>query len=257
MRAGKPKTEGNPNEKSDINSQTKPSEHKIYKPVGLNPKTPSFDMPIPTKTYYAGVNEATFLQVACAHICNLNDPSKKICVHILLDSGSQCSYITKGACKKLGLNSLGTKIMSILNFGSRQESPVNCDIVKVGLLTKDDSCIELKLLSIEHIYEPLINAAVDFDWHPHLKSLESNQYWSLLTQEVINGNSGPVALNSHFRWIMSGPVAVKHMSEQSTTIATHVLRVKGLSKEKCLEKELHSFWSVESLGVVESESEVQ
>uniref|UniRef100_A0A1X7UC21 Peptidase aspartic putative domain-containing protein n=1 Tax=Amphimedon queenslandica TaxID=400682 RepID=A0A1X7UC21_AMPQE len=94
----------------------------------------------------------------------------------------------------------------------------------------------------------------NFDRHPHLKSLEfttdmgkvnevspdillgADQYWSLLTGEVIKG-----------------PVAVKYMSEQSTTMVTHVLRVKGLSKEKCLEKGIHSFWSVESLGVVKSD----
>ena len=68
-------------------------------------------------------------------------------MHVLLDSGSQCLYITKSACQRLGLHSLGTKS---LTFGSKQVSPVECEVVRVGLVTKNNACIELKLLSVEH-----------------------------------------------------------------------------------------------------------
>lgn len=65
-------------------------------------------------------------------------------MHVLLDSGSQCSYITKSACQRLGLHSLGTKSVSILTFGSKQVFPVECEVVRVGLVTKNNACIELK-----------------------------------------------------------------------------------------------------------------
>ena len=39
--------------------------------------------------------------------------------------------------------------------------------------------------------------------------LGSDQYWSLLTGEVIKSNNGPAALNSHLGWILSGPVPVR------------------------------------------------
>ena len=232
-------------------------------------------MPTPTTTCYAGNREATLLQVACVPICNLNDPSKRICVHVLLDSGSQCSYITKSACQRLGLRSLGTKSVSILTFGSKQVSPVECEVVRVGLVTKNNACIELKLLSVEHICEPLVNAIVDLEKYPYLKSLEftmemrvvnqvspdillgSDQYWSLLTGEVIKSNNGPVALNSHLGWILSGPVAVRGTPMQGTTLVTHVLRVESSSEARDLERELHSFWSIESMGIIENESVVQ
>ena len=42
-----------------------------------------------------------------------------------------------------------------------------------------------------------------------------------------------------------------------TALITHVLRVDGMTESKCLEKELHSSWEIESLGIVENESLVQ
>ena len=68
----------------------------------------------------------------------------------------------------------------------------------------------------------MVNAIVDLEKYPYLKSLEfamemgvvnqvspdiligSDQYWSLLTGEVIKSNNGPIALSSHLGWILSG-----------------------------------------------------
>lgn len=148
-------------------------------------------------------------------VFNLDRPEKinKFCV--LLDSGSQCSYITQRACKKFALQSLGTKSVSIMTFGSRVEQLTDCALVTVGIELKNGMHLELKLLSVPHICEPIVNSAVALDQYPHLNSLElaadfelpnqivpdvllgSDQYWSLLTGEVIKGNTGPTALNTH------------------------------------------------------------
>ena len=126
-----------------------------------------------------------------------------------------------------------------------------------------------------HICEPLFNAAVDLERYPHLKALDfasdlehdsqfrpdtllgSDQYWTLLTGELIKSTSGLVVLNSQLGWILSGPVAVKEAMSQHTALITHVLRVDGMIESRCLERELHSFWEIESLGIVEDESLVQ
>ena len=74
--------------------------------------------------------------------------------------------------------------------------------------------------------------------------LGSDQYWSLLTGELIKCTSGPVALNTHLGWILSGPVSVKGSLVQHALV-THVLRTDGVSTMKSLERELHSFWNIE------------
>ena len=65
---------------------------------------------------------------------------------------------------------------------------------------------------------------VDVTKYPHLTDLQladnnctdqtnnidvligSNYYWSVVTGELVKGNSGPVAMNSVFGWLLSGPV---------------------------------------------------
>ena len=114
---------------------------------GLNPTTPPFRPPEPPSTICnAGSNTAILLQLVKAIVINLNQPTRKNTVHILMDGGSQCSYITSKACRKLGLKSLGTKSMSILTFGSRNECLTDCNVVKLGIRLKDGTHTELKLL---------------------------------------------------------------------------------------------------------------
>ena len=44
---------------------------------------------------------------------------------------------------------------------------------------------------------------------------------------------------------------------QGTTLVTHILRVESSSEARHLERELHSLWSIESMGIIENESVVQ
>uniref|UniRef100_A0A1X7UCX5 DUF1758 domain-containing protein n=1 Tax=Amphimedon queenslandica TaxID=400682 RepID=A0A1X7UCX5_AMPQE len=196
-------------------------------------------------------------------------------LYVLLDSGSQSSYITRSACQRLGLPSLGTKSVSIMTFGSRKECRTECHVVKLGLELKNNAHMELKLLTVNHICEPLTYEAIDLNKYPHLNNLDfsisldhckqikpdiligSDQYWSLLTGEIMKSNNGPVALNSCFGWILSGTAAVKQSSARSATMVTHVLRVDGVHEDMSLEHRLRSFWELESLGILEEENLVQ
>ena len=244
-------------------------------PKGLNPETPPFEGSNTGATFYSGVGESTLLQLARVFAFNLNEPGNRMELYVLLDSGSQCSYITHSACQRLGLASLGTKSVSIMTFGSRVEHCTECNVVKLGLELKNGAHIELKLLSVNHICEPLVYEAVDLIKYPHLRNLDfsisldhckqikpdiligSDQYWSLLTGEILKGSSGPVALNSCFGWILSGTASVKTSRTQGATVVTHVLRVDGVHADKSLDRELHSFWELESLGILEDENLVQ
>ena len=62
-----------------------------------------------TMTCNTGVGNVVLLQTACTFTFNLNFPRKRIVAYVLLDSGSQCSYITSAICKSLGLKPLGTR----------------------------------------------------------------------------------------------------------------------------------------------------
>lgn len=241
----------------------------------LNPTTSAFEPPQSSSTFFVQGNSTVLLQIAQASIFNVSQPKKKLKVYILFDSGSQCSYITKRACQRLALQSLGMKSLSIMTFGSREEQPTDCAVVRVGIKLKNGSNLELKLLAVDHICEPIVNSVIALEKYPHLNALDltadfehstqivpdillgSDQYWSLLTGEVLKGETGPTALNTHLGWILSGPAQVKEAPASCSTFVTHILRVDGLCSNKRLEKELCAFWDIESLGITENESIVQ
>ena len=56
---------------------------------------------------------------------------------------------------------------------------------------------------------------------------------------------------------MSGSVSEREGALSHTILVTHVLRVDGIYKHKSLDKELHFFWNMESIGIIESENIVQ
>ena len=236
---------------------------------GLNPEAPPFKQPEPTTSCYTSASDTILLQTAKVFAFNLREPSRKIIAHILFDSGSQCSYISERACRRLGLDPLGTRSVSILTFGSKRESRTDCKIVRVGLGSEEDRSIELKLLSIQHICEPIASAAaqlknldftIDYERASQIRPdilVGSDQYWKLMTGEIVKHEQGPIALNTRLGWILSGTVSEREGALPHTTLVTHVLRVDGINENKSLDKELHSFWNMESIGIIESENIVQ
>lgn len=68
-------------------------------------------------------------KTARALVFNPDDPqhSKRVC--IVLDSGSQRSYITEQLKSELNLIAQGEQSMSIMTFGSSEENARVCDVV--------------------------------------------------------------------------------------------------------------------------------
>ena len=215
------------------------------------------------------------LQTATVHAFNLERPDCKLQLNVLMDSGSQSSYITMRACKELGLRRLGRKPMSIMTFGNKKERQERCDIVNLGVETVNSGCVELRLLSVEHICEPIYNSSIDLDQYPYLKQLNlafdsfndvpleidillgSDQYWNIMTGEVIRVQNGPTALDTQFGWVLSGPVILRQHSENEIALVTHVLRVDSVPECRVLDRTLREFWNIEALEILEREDVVQ
>ena len=68
-------------------------------------------------------------------------------LRLIFDSGSQRSYITQRARRKLSLRVLGRKELVISTFGneSRKQS---CEVVRATLETREERDLELTLLVI-------------------------------------------------------------------------------------------------------------
>ena len=85
--------------------------------TGLNPAAPTFTS-TPSTSFYAGSSQVVLLQTAIAKVYNPNNPSSTLKVQLILDSGSQHSYLTEQVKNTLGLQRVKHQELSILTFGS-------------------------------------------------------------------------------------------------------------------------------------------
>lgn len=224
-------------------------------------------------TYYDRTlsTQAVLLQTARAVVYNRDEPQRSKRVRIVLDSGSQRSYITEKLKMELSLQSNGEQSMSIMTFGSRGEAPQVCDVVNVCMEVRGGQTRQLTLFTVPIICEPLTCQPISFcrDNFKHLSGLPladpsdgdeqlqvdiligSDQYWSLLTGNTKRGKCGPVGVETELGWVLSGPVGIPTQEQHQTTLVTHTLRVESLLRQdaQALDDRLKSFWDLESFGI--------
>ena len=109
-----------------------------------------------------------------------HDESELVPVRILLDSGSQRSYVTEQLKEKLGLDSLRTETLNLNTFGDDRVTKQRCHEVKIKLEARPEN-FEISALNFSKICSPL-SMKLDMEAHPHLHGLELAD--SSLTKDV-------------------------------------------------------------------------
>ena len=145
-------------------------------------------------------------------------------VRVLLDSGSQSSYITNHLKRKLGLIPTKTDTLNLNTFGNEKFSKRDCALIKLRLQGKHGEDVNIPALSFEAICS-LVTSKVSLHEHPHLLYLDradcisgnmdsqdnidvligSDYYWDIITGEVARGDDKLVAVSSKSGWLVSGP----------------------------------------------------
>lgn len=115
---------------------------------GLNPQAPAYAPTPPTTSLWVRNDRAVLLQTARAVAFNPNDPRRSQSVRIVLDTGSQRSYVTNSVKEKLSLATEGEQCMSIMTFGSNEEKPQVCKFVKVRLTLRGGETQQLTLFAV-------------------------------------------------------------------------------------------------------------
>jgi len=197
-------------------------------------------------------------------------------VRILMDVGSQRSYLSDELKSKLNLKPVKRESVTVNTFGNEEFSKQKCDLIKVRLQAKQDKDIEITALSFQAICSPL-QIPVQPQQYPHLQDLDladssafehfsskidmligSDYYWDVVIGEVKRGSGGPTALSSKFGWLLSGPISSENNG------VNHVvsnLIIEGAqspcdSGNDCdLSADLYRFWETESIGIVENPQE--
>ena len=184
-----------------------------------------------------------FLQTASAVVSNLNSSERKNTL-LLLDSGSQRSYISEKLRNELNLPTLRRERLFIKTFGNTNSKCKSVDIVPLNVITSNKT-ITIEAICTPDICDSLTNQNVkavstNYNNLKNLKLADSvitdtksinifiglDYYYLFVTGDIIRGEPNePIALNSIFGWILCGTFA---KTTQANFNVTHLFRADTL-----------------------------
>ena len=264
---------------SVVQPQPPPSQHVLQQTIPqplpqqqLLP-TPGQQTPVTTQLYCVNTQVPVLLQTAKAYVHKWNDPGCGMTIRLMLDGGSQRSYITQRVRDALGLQPERTEQVQIKTFGSDSTTMQTVEVVRLAVPLKTGTTIYFVFSTVPLICEPLSCQPIAYtkEKYHHLSDLDladfsrvgeelqvdaligADHYWQLVTGEIIHGKSGPTAINTHLGWVLSGPVCSE--ANVHNLNSYHSLLVQS-SDTSSLDSVLKSFWELESLGIQSVEPSV-
>jgi len=116
---------------------------------GLNAEAPSFQSQnCHSTSLWVNSDQAVLLQTAQALVFNPTAPQMSRHVRMVLDCGSQRSYITDQVVKELSLVPEGEQSLTIMTFGSSEERSRVCKSVRLDLALKNGQMKQLTLFTV-------------------------------------------------------------------------------------------------------------
>ncbi|KAG1680465.1 hypothetical protein GQR58_012386 [Nymphon striatum] len=183
--------------------------------------------------------------------------------NLMFDSASNRSYVRKGLVKQLSCPVMRHEHINCAVFGGKQST---LELKNVRSVCVADRYLHrhhnLELLEVDTICASLQRSAISLKL-PHLEGLTladtfdsssviidiligMDYYWSLLGSEIVTGPSGPVAQNSVFGYVLSGPTLNSGSSPTFTTLLT----LTELSDSNKL-------WDLDVIGISPKENAIQ
>jgi len=186
---------------------------------------------------------------------------EEVTVRVLLDSGSQRSYIRKNIAESIGLQGQ-SKLLSVATLGGETSESKRFQRVRFTLspIQGDPTeAVEMEALTLPKICNPLEPVKLNHMDNPHLQGLTlagfyprnsvqvdvligADNYYLFVTGISKRGESpgSLVAVESHFGWILTGPLDSysKHTSAMLTMVENNEVTASR-----------RRFWELESTGI--------
>lgn len=227
--------------------------------------------------------ESVLMQTAVTEITNpYEDSSHK--VRLLLDCGSQRTYITEKMADKLNLEREEETEIKLNTFGSDQPKVIRTPSAKVGIRLKDDQLFYITANIVPSItgtvqrkpvlFAPSENmdylmSSLDLADSIPLQSeattiellLGNDYYLDIVLPQKIEVQSGLYFLSSKLGWILTGRTAEVENSPHDismltltygTNIGTNVFT--NIDDSVPTKPDLEDFWNIESIGVTDKPS---
>ena len=176
-------------------------------------------------------------------------------VRVIMDSGSQHTYVSSCTRETLQLSIQGTERLHIKTFGNYEWEDTICDVVEKSVISRERESLMFTALVVTFICNPLTTQPIDvslnhYEYYLHSLDLAdsadvgdtfeinlligSDVCRRLATRKVIRGKSGPLAIQTKVWWVLSGPVDQSQMSVHLMFTTTHSLRIDACPTEQIL-----------------------
>ncbi|XP_064482904.1 uncharacterized protein LOC135395738 [Ornithodoros turicata] len=193
--------------------------------------------------------------------------SRRRLIRILLDGGSQRTFIRKDVSAKLHCSTSGYEELTIFALGRRANNENVSRRVKVALTPPlSAQSLELEALEIEdlcmgslpipdgnlikELSQSNMTLADDTVHRLEIPGISiligCDYYWSVVTGKVRKLRRGLVAVETIFGWVLQGPTPSNHEPHAQVAHALHVQ-----ATDVTIRQELRRFWNVEHLGIEE------
>ena len=216
---------------------------------------------------------AILLQTARAQVHAIANKEVSLSARIILDGGSQRSYITSTVSDALQLQPSGQEMLTINGFGSSENGEsVERSVVALGIKCIDGSSIMVSCIAIPSICPPIqqqypleavrsckefkrLNLADDCAGTAPVDILiGADYYWQIVSGDMLHSDTGTIALSTRLGWVLSGPVpsitaAGETMSALVTTQRHTTPSVSAEEPDDALLQQMKLFWELESLGI--------
>ena len=202
-------------------------------------------------------------------IAKLSANGQSISVRILLDSGSQRSYIRKNIAESIGLKG-PIESLSVTTLGGKTSETKRLQRVTFALSSSGkqlpQKAMKMEALAIPKICNQLGPVKLNLHENPHLKGLSfadsyprdaveidvligADYYYSFVTGSCKRGNipNSLTAVESNFGWVLTGPVKGVH---------NHTTSMIAVIDNNDINRSLKRFWELESMGISDTECSV-
>ena len=223
-------------------------------------------------------SECVLLKTAKGKFCNPNN-DRSMQGRILLDEGSQKSYITQQACDKLGLKPVSHHDLVINGACAQSTVLKSCKVVQFVIVTHSGQRLIIKASVLNEICHPLTSQPIysAVKNYAHLKNLHFSDFHGDSVQlpidcligadyalDLLTGRRvecptrGPTAFETKLGWVLTGPLPLfdTNSVQNSYPMSTHSLKcceVSTTSSVSDLNEKVSEMWKLENIGIVPDE----
>ena len=182
---------------------------------------------------------------------------------LLMDDGSQRSFITTHLQRELQLPIIRYDSVSLSAFGSTSKQFETLPVAEFHIISIDGEHILIQALVKSHIANPIRNrlAGAPQRYFKHLQGLRlahpimqdetfridiligSDFYYKIILDRIIRG-TGPVAVESRLGYLLSGPTGEPSSTTETSTFTVNVD-----------EFDLSLFWRTDAIGILPEREE--